>query len=446
MKKYNNYKQTFVDWIGEIPEQWKVKPLMAVLQQRNEKNDPVKTEQILSLSIADGVTLYSHIGRGGNKSKGDLTAYKIAHEGDIVMNSMNVIVGAVGLSRYFGAISPVYYALFPKDDSVEIKFYENIFKSKAFQKFLMVYGKGILIKKSASGKLNTIRMKVSSTDLRRTLLPVPAYIEQVAIGQALDEANRKIDKVVEGKRQYINLLKEYKQSKINELVTKGLNPNVKMKDSGIEWLGEIPEHWDTLRLKTIISTSKNGIWGEDVNQNKHNYPCIRVADFDYTHYCVKDEILTLRSYADKDIVYLIEEPSVLIEKSGGGEKMPVGRIVYYNSSKPCMCSNFISRIKVKEEKVLLQYFVYFMSVLYSKRVITKSIKATTGIQNIDEYSLFAEKILIPPVNEQSQIVNIIKSVIGKYDQLVEKAEKQIELIQQYRQSLIYELVTGKRKP
>ncbi|MGR3805023.1 MAG: hypothetical protein ACU0AY_16230, partial [Marinibacterium profundimaris] len=172
-------------WIGEIPVHWEVKPLRAFFNFRNEKNDPVKTENILSLSIAHGVTPYTEEGRGGNKSKDDLTAYKIAHEGDIVLNSMNVIVGAVGRSKYYGAISPVYYALYPKNDDVYVPFFEKIFMNSGFQKGLLRFGKGILMKISGTGQMNTIRMKISQDDLRTVRFPVPPHEEQVEIARAL---------------------------------------------------------------------------------------------------------------------------------------------------------------------------------------------------------------------------------------------------------------------
>lgn len=166
-------------WIGEIPAHWEVKPLRAFFNFRNEKNDPVKTENILSLSIAHGVTPYTEEGRGGNKSKDDLTAYKIAHEGDIVLNSMNVIVGAVGRSKYYGAISPVYYALYPKNDDVYVPFFEKIFMNSGFQKGLLRFGKGILMKISGTGQMNTIRMKISQDDLKTVRFPIPPHDEQV---------------------------------------------------------------------------------------------------------------------------------------------------------------------------------------------------------------------------------------------------------------------------
>lgn len=206
-------------WIGQIPEHWEVKPLRAFFNFRNEKNDPVKTENILSLSIAQGVTLYNEEGRGGNKSKEDLTAYKIAHEGDIVLNSMNVIVGAVGRSKYFGAISPVYYALFPKNDDVYVPFFEKIFMNSGFQKGLLRFGKGILMKISGTGQMNTIRMKISQDDLKVVRFPVPPHDEQVEIARQIEYEVSRIDNLIALTERSIELLREKRAALITAAVT-----------------------------------------------------------------------------------------------------------------------------------------------------------------------------------------------------------------------------------
>jgi type I restriction enzyme S subunit len=152
-------KDSGVEWIGEVPEHWEILRLKWVLARRKEKNSPIQTQDILSLTIAQGlVPLSEKEGSGGNLPKDDLAAYDIARPGDLVINSMNVIVGAVGLSRYFGAISPVYYAMFPVFTSTSIEYYHYMFRSSEFQSSLAVLGDGILIKQSeSSGKLNTIR-------------------------------------------------------------------------------------------------------------------------------------------------------------------------------------------------------------------------------------------------------------------------------------------------
>jgi type I restriction enzyme S subunit len=212
-------KDSGIDWIGQIPAHWDLQPMRAFFRFRNEKNDPVKTENILSLSIAHGVTPYSEEGRGGNKRKDDLTAYKLAYPGDIVLNSMNVIVGAVGRSKYFGAISPVYYAFYPVGDHVYVPFYEQIFLNAGFQRGLLRLGKGILIKLSGTGQLNTIRMKISTDDLKGLLFPTPPQDEQLGIVKYISEQNVKIDNGIAIKVRQIAALKEYKTSLINAAVT-----------------------------------------------------------------------------------------------------------------------------------------------------------------------------------------------------------------------------------
>jgi type I restriction enzyme, S subunit len=266
---YPEYKETDVSWLGNVPAHWEVRPLRTILKQRNEKNNPIKVEQILSLSITHGVTLYSHEGRDGNKSKSDLSAYKIAHTVDIVLNSMNVIVGAVGLSKYTGAISPVYYALYPRTSDIDIHYYDNIFSDAVFQRYLIIYGKGILIKKSDSGKLNTIRMKISPYDLKGTFLPLPSHDEQIQIARFLNWKTTQINKFIRNKRRLVELLKEQKQNIINQAVTRGLDPNVKLKPSGVEWIGDIPEHWEVIRLKHCISRIEQG-WSPQCDAQSAN--------------------------------------------------------------------------------------------------------------------------------------------------------------------------------
>lgn len=212
-----------VDWVGLVPAHWNTKPLRALFGFRNEKNDPVKTEQILSLSIANGVTKYTEEGRGGNKRKDDLTAYKIAHKGDIVLNSMNVIVGAVGRSKYYGAISPVYYALYPLSEKTFVPYFEKIFLNAGFQRGLLRFGKGILMKISGTGKMNTIRMKISQNDLKSVVFPFPPEAEQRAIVAVLEERIEQSGKIEKLTARSIERLREFRSALITAAVTGQIN-------------------------------------------------------------------------------------------------------------------------------------------------------------------------------------------------------------------------------
>lgn len=242
-------KDSGIEWIGEIPEGWKIKRLGAILQERNEVNNPIQTTSILSLTNNRGVIPYSEKGNQGNKAKDDLTGYKIAHIGDIVLNSMNVIIGSVGLSNYYGAVSPVYYMLFPRNNiKTDIQYYNYLFQTTAFQQSLRGYGNGIL----------EIRMRIQMQKLKTVLLPVPTFLEQSNITVYLDASLSKLNILLSKTRSSIEEYKKLKQAVITRAVTKGVRGEREMKDSGVEWIGEIPKEWRKTQLRHC-ATIKSGI-------------------------------------------------------------------------------------------------------------------------------------------------------------------------------------------
>lgn len=212
-------KDSGVQWIGQIPEHWKVETLKNILTERNEKNDPIRTKEILSLSIDKGVTLYAEKTTNLDRFKDDFSQYKLAHKGDLVFNSMNMIVGAVGVSEYFGCVSPVYYTYSGRHDNSNTKFYEYLFRCKTIQGVLYSLGKGLIAIDRGEGKYNTLRLKVSRDDLRSLRLPFPSYSEQNQIIVYIETQSSKIDTLISLKEQEIEKIKEYKATLIKSAVT-----------------------------------------------------------------------------------------------------------------------------------------------------------------------------------------------------------------------------------
>ncbi len=414
---YRNYKTTEAPWLGDVPSHWEVRRLRTVLRLRNEKNSPVKTEQILSLSIARGVTLYSHQGRGGNKRKGDITAYKIAHAGDIVLNSMNVIVGAVGLSRYTGAISPVYYALFPATDEVDIKYYDKVFGNTAFQRYLLIYGKGILIKKSNTGKLNTIRMKISPDDLKGTLLPIPPIEEQQQIACFLDWKTAQINRFIRNKRRLIELLKEQKQNVINQAMTRGLDPNVKLKPSGVEWIGDIPEHWEVRAVGQLFSLGRGRvISNHEIGDNPGPYP---VFSSQTENQGIMGRINTFMFDGD------------FLTWTTDGAKAGT---VFLRSGK-FNCTNVCGTLKPRTPISLS--FVRHALNLGTSYYVRFDINPKL-MNNV----MARIRIPLPDLDEQFAVADYIDSEIATIDQTITRAQREIELMREYRTRLISDVVTG----
>jgi len=431
-------KDSGVEWIGEIPENWEVKPLKQILIERKEKNDPIKTNEILSLSIERGVFPYSEKVGGGNKAKEDLSAYKLAYPDDIVLNSMNVIVGAVGLSKYFGCVSPVYYTLHPRTSDYDIHYYSNIFQSSAFQKSLMGYGNGIMMKESDNGKLNTIRMRIPMEKLNTVILPIPtSRLEQQKIADFLDDKVGEIDSVIAKTRETIEDYKKYKQAIITDAVTKGLNPNVEMKESYIDWIGEIPRKWDCLKIKYVTTISRGLFNHRPRNDQRYyngEYPFIQTGD-------VANAIKFITTYSQT-----LNELGMSVSK-----KFPKGTltmtiaanvgdvaILGFDAYFPDSVVGFVPNKDVNG-----MYLYYIFKAMKDKFVRTAIISTQLNL-NIER----VKELLIPYTSniiEQQEIVKYLDKKCSEIDKLIVKKEKLLIDLESYKKSLIYEYVTGKKE-
>ena len=213
-------KDSGVEWMGDIPKHWKCVPMKYLLQERNQKNDPIVTSERLSLSIDIGVTLYAEKTTNLDRFKEDVSQYKVAHAGDLVLNSMNMIVGAVGIAPVLGCVSPAYYIFYdnsPKHTSA--RFCDYVFKNKRLRGCLFSLGQGIMAIDRGDGRINTCRLKVSRDDLGRIMLPYPPEDEQEKIITYLDNRFAAIDGIIAEKEALIADMEAYKKSLIFETVT-----------------------------------------------------------------------------------------------------------------------------------------------------------------------------------------------------------------------------------
>ena len=213
------------------------------------------------------------------------------------------------------------------------------------------------------------------------------------------------------------------------------------RESGIKWLGRIPENWSIYRVKSTIEFSQNGVWGEDPDGGSDDIECARVADFDRVSFTVSDNLTTYRKVPEAQRRSReVKDGDLLFEKSGGGEKTLVGAIVQYKGSKAIICSNFVSVIKVKSG-VNSRWLCYANAFLYSIGVNSRSIKQATGIQNIDSEQYFSERIPVPSKLEQDRIAIWLDRETARIDTLIAKKTRFIELLKEKRQAVITKAVT-----
>ncbi len=220
----------------------------------------------------------------------------------------------------------------------------------------------------------------------------------------------------------------------------------KYKDSGVKWLGQVPEHWAVTRMKWSVTACKNGVWGNEAQQDEDDIPCVRVADFDRNRITVKLNEPTIRNVPKKDRVgRMLRRGNLLLEKSGGGDQQPVGCVVLYDDDAPAVCSNFIARVEIASE-LSASYWRYVHAAAYSVRLNIRSINQTSGIQNLDQTRYFDEDGAFPPPDEQESIAVFLEHETGKIDLLIDEQQRLIELLKEKRQAVISHAVTKGLNP
>lgn len=422
-------KYSGVEWIGEIPEDWDIKRLKAVLCERNESNNPIKTDYILSLTNDRGVIPYDEKGDVGNKSKEDLSGYKLAYLNDIVLNSMNVIIGSVALSKYYGCVSPVYYMLYPRNPMDDVRYYNYIFQTKEFQSKLKGYGNGIM----------EIRMRIQMSKLNTVELPIPDATTQTRIADFLDDKCGKIDRYIEKQQQIIDKLKEYKQAVITEAVTKGLDPDASMKDSGIEWIGMIPEHWENRKVISILAMRVVDGSHESPELFDEGIPYISATaivngkiDFSQKRGFISPE------YCDIcDQRYVPQLDDILMIKLGAS----TGQVAIVETTDRFNIWVPLAAIRCNESACPKFVYYAFQSDYFIKQMQlswTYGTQQTLGVKTIERL-----RILMPLVEEQKQIADYLTERRKLIDTSIEKYQQIVDKLTEYKKSLIYEAVTGK---
>ena len=422
-------KDSGISWLGEYPSDWELKKIKYCLQERVEKNNPVRTTEILSLTAKQGVIPYDQKEGGGNKPKEDVSAYRLAYPGDIVMNSMNILSGSVGLSQYFGCVNPVYYMLRPWKVTEDVRYYNYTFQTTMFQRSLFGLGNGILIKESGNGKLNTIRMRIPMDKFGELFIPVAPIDEQQLIADFLDAKCAEIDALVADIKSQIDTLEQYKRSVITETVTKGLNPDAEMKDSGVQWIGDTPAHWGVIRGKYIL-----------------RYMQKPVRENDGVITCFRDGEVTLRSnrredgftMSDKEIGYQGIDVGDLVVHGMDGFAGAIGISDSRGKASPVL--NVLDTDQCK------RYIMYYLrSMAYSD--VFLALATGIRVRSCDlRWNKLAElSYPVPPLDEQNAIVKHIDSVLSKADAVIADKKAQLATLDEYIKSLIFEYVTGKKE-
>ena len=433
MNTYPKYKDSGEQWLGQIPEHWEMKRLAACFAKRSENWKRGETLELLSLLKDVGIVPYSEKGNIGNTAKTDFSQYKVARKGDLVINSMNVIIGSLGITPMDGYISPAYYAFAPRE-GVNTRYYNYILSLRRAQQNIRRFSKGIM----------EIRLKISANDFLSIQYPVPPKDEQEAMVAYLDEQTGKIDAAIEREQKMIDLLNERKQIIIQHAVTKGLNPNAPMKDSGVIGGYEIPSHWKITKTLYALSMPITDGPHETPELYEDGIPFVSAEavscgngriDFDHIRGYISEAF-----YKECCKKYTPALNDIYMIKSGA----TTGKVAIVDTDRIFTIWSPLAVFRCNAKVMYYKYLFFLLqSNFYQKQVQLGWSYGTQ--QNIGMRTLEKLRILLPPIEEQKAIVDYISSAVEPINKAIEAKNRVITLLQERKQIIINEVVTGKIK-
>lgn len=411
-------KDSGIEWIGQIPKHWEVHPVYAYFEEGKTKNYRMQEQNLLSLSY--GRIIRKDINTNGGLLPASFNTYNVVEAGDIIIRPTDLQNDKrslrTGLVKEQGIITSAYIDLRPKDN-VNSKYYHYLLHS--YDVIKVFYNMG-----------NGVRQGLNFSEFAKLLLLEPTTVEQQQIADYLDTKCSEIDASAEDIQKEISLLEDYKKSVIIEAVTKGLNPDVEMKDSGIEWIGQIPKHWEIIRIGYILGEiDRRSITGMEeslsVSQVLGVVPSSQIA---------------VPSTASTMVGQKIVEPGELVLNK---LKAHLG-VCFVSNYKGLVSPDYaVYKANEKVKSKLLEYVFHTASCIWEfKKYITG---VGQGLSRLYTKDLFRINVALPDMLEQQQIVSYLDTKCSEIDTLIADKKRQRGILADYKKSLIYEYVTGKKE-
>ncbi|KDN29651.1 restriction endonuclease subunit S [Vibrio fortis] len=410
---YSEYKDSGVDWLGSIPSTWKLSRIGGVFEERREK---VSDKDFPALSVTrDGIV--PQLDNAAKTDAGD-NRKKVCAD-DFVINSRSDRKGSSGTSKLDGSVSLISIVLMPR--KINPAFAHHLLRSYPFQHEFYRYGKGI----------HADLWSTNYSEMKNILLAVPTEDEQQKIANFLDHETAKIDTLITKQEKLIELLKEKRQAVISHAVTKGLNPQAPMKDSGVEWLGEVPEHWGVVKCGYLGNLFGSEAIAEDLVSDDGDIPFIKVSTLSLDSFDLSEKSF----FVDSDMV------SVNKAKSNYIAFPKRGAAIFTNKVNIVTEPSFIDPNLMGWEinnRALPEYIAYML-----KLRGLGDIADVSTVPQINNKHIEPMKFPLPPLQEQTDILKSLKGQVATINELIEKSNVAITLIKERKTALISAAVTGK---
>ena len=422
MKRYESYKDSGVEWLGEVPSHWESFPLFVQAKISSITNHIDK--ELLSVYLDRGVVRFSDVDeKRTNVTSLDLSKYQLVRKGNLVLNNQQAWRGSVGVSSYEGIVSPAYLIL-ELSNKFDPHYANYLFRNGSMVSHYLIASKGV----------GTIQRNLYWGNLRRTPIFIPPLSEQQKIAQFLDDKTAKIDQAVDLAEKQIALLKEHKQIMIQNAVTRGLNPDVPLKDSGVEWIGQVPKHWEVVSMKIVIKEHSGNGFPIDLQGNNGSIPFLKVSDFSENQdkYIFKWNNSVTNKVIKQKKWNIVPKNSIVTAKIGEALRKNHRKILSIDS----IIDNNCLGIEIKKADVLFGYYLH-CALDFDLFTNPGAIPSLA----MDKYR--NQKIALPPFQEQQQITDYLDAQTAKIDQAISLKTAHIEKLKEYKSVLINDVVTGK---
>ena len=434
LKPYASYRTAEGEWLGAIPSHWIVRRVKYVLQETDSRSIS-GVEQLLRVSQFTGVT--QRLRAAGQEEQdtraASLVGYKRVEPDELVINIMLAWNGSMGVSRYSGIASPAYCVYRFRPDALPWYFH-HLLRSPAYKARIKAMSTGVV----------ESRLRLYSDDLSRIEALLPPPDEQAAIARFLDWANARLERTIRAKRRVIALLTEQKQAIIHRAVTRGLDPTLPLKPSGIAWLGDIPAHWEVRRIKHCITQIEQG-WSpqcESHPADENTWGVLKVG-------CVNKDTFSpnqnkkLPAYLQPDVSLEIRDGDILMSRANTKELLGLAALAESPRSKLMLCDK-IFRFRAKSNCFDSKYLVLSLRGKLSRAQIESSTNgASSSMQNIGQGVLKNLWVAMPSIDEQIAIVTQIGVKTLPLATAILRLEREIDLLREYRTRLVADVVTGK---
>lgn len=432
MPKYKSYKNSGADWLGDIPDEWNVKRIKFLFLERNERSKD-GSEELLSVSQYTGVTRKSDKTGAGDllTNAESLEGYKKVEVGELVSNIMLAWNGSLGFSPYGGIVSPAY-SVYKLKNGNDQKYFHYLLRTEIYK---------AEYKRRSSGVIDS-RLRLYTDDFYDVLGLLPPPNEQTCIANFLDQKTIQIDEAIATKKRQITLLKERKQIIIQKTVTQGLNPNVAMKDSGVDWIGQIPEHWEVKKLR-YLGRTQNGISAGAEYFGEGN-PFVSYGDV-YKNRQLPTAVdgLAKSSFSDQKLYSVLSGDVFFTRTSETIDEIGFAAICFKPIDKATF-AGFLIRFRPTSDKLTKEFSKYYFNAPMMREYFVKEMNLVIRA-SLSQELLKNLLVALPPVNEQANIFEYLEDMSEKIDASIDLQLEQIEKLKEYKTTLINSAVTGKIK-